>query len=31
VATTKRKQRLGDKAAKTVVLRRAPKTAEETA
>ena len=31
VATTKRKQRLGDKAAKTVVLRRAPKTAEKTA
>ena len=31
VATTKRRQRLGDRAAKTVVLRRAPKTAQETA
>jgi uncharacterized RDD family membrane protein YckC len=29
VAATKRKQRLGDKAAKTVVVRRAPRTAQE--
>jgi uncharacterized RDD family membrane protein YckC len=29
VATTKQKQRLGDKAAKTVVLRRAPRAAQE--
>jgi uncharacterized RDD family membrane protein YckC len=31
VAITKRKQRLGDRAANTVVLRRAPKTVEGTA
>jgi uncharacterized RDD family membrane protein YckC len=31
VATTKRKQRLGDRAAKTVVVRRAPRTAGEQA
>ena len=29
VATTKRKQRLGDRAAKTIVVRRAPRTAQE--
>jgi uncharacterized RDD family membrane protein YckC len=29
IAATKRKQRLGDKAAKTVVVRRAPRTAAE--
>jgi uncharacterized RDD family membrane protein YckC len=31
IAIDQRKQRLGDKAAKTVVLRRAPRTAPETA
>jgi uncharacterized RDD family membrane protein YckC len=30
IATTKQEQRLGDKAAKTIVVRRAPRTAEET-